>query len=132
MWHSRELPYDYLYVVVLFKWMYVSLHLFIWTVSFYFPIHAGSVFYVPGPLNFLEAARACKEKGSSLARVGQLYSSWKFLGLERCDGGWLDDGSVRFPIIIPKERCGGITHPGVHSFGFPKKSISLYGAYCYR
>ncbi|XP_060776555.1 hyaluronan and proteoglycan link protein 2 [Neoarius graeffei] len=92
----------------------------------------GSVFYVPGSLNFLEASSACKAKGASLARVGQLYSSWKFLGLERCDGGWLQDGSVRFPIITPKQRCGGIPQPGVHSFGFPKKSISLYGAYCYR
>ncbi|KAF5907735.1 hyaluronan and proteoglycan link protein 2, partial [Clarias magur] len=91
----------------------------------------GSVFYVPGTLNFSEAARACEDKGASLALVGQLYSSWKFLGLERCDGGWLQDGSVRFPIISPKERCGGIPQPGVHSFGFPKKSIRFYGAYCY-
>ncbi|KAG7335995.1 hypothetical protein KOW79_000688 [Hemibagrus wyckioides] len=92
----------------------------------------GSVFYIPGPLNFLQAAHACNEKGASLALVGQLYSSWKFLGLEQCDGGWLQDGSVRFPIITPKKRCGGLPQPGVHSFGFPKKTITLYGAYCYR
>ncbi|KAF7708554.1 hyaluronan and proteoglycan link protein 2 [Silurus meridionalis] len=92
----------------------------------------GSVFYVPGPLNFLEATHACKEKGASLARVGELYSSWKFQRLERCDGGWLQDGSVRFPIITPRKRCGGFSQQGVHNFGFLKKSVSLYGAYCYK
>ncbi|KAL7887460.1 hypothetical protein AOLI_G00051810 [Acnodon oligacanthus] len=92
----------------------------------------GVVFYVPGPLDFSEAVHACREKEANLARVGQLYSSWMFLGLDRCDGGWLQDGSVRFPIKTPREHCGGIPEPGVHSFGFPSKSLRLYGAYCYR
>nr|XP_055066211.1 hyaluronan and proteoglycan link protein 2 isoform X2 [Misgurnus anguillicaudatus] len=85
-----------------------------------------------GPLNFMEAERACRKEDASLARVGQVYSSWKFEALDRCDGGWLQDGSVRFPIINPRKRCGGITEPGVRSFGFPSKSSRLYGAYCYR
>ncbi|KAI4893286.1 hypothetical protein NFI96_019687 [Prochilodus magdalenae] len=92
----------------------------------------GSVFFVPGPLDFLGAEHACRGEKGNLARVGQLYSSWRFLELDRCDGGWLHDGSVRFPIIKPRERCGGIPEPGVHSFGFPSKSLRLYGAYCYR
>uniref|UniRef100_A0A672QNA6 Hyaluronan and proteoglycan link protein 2 n=1 Tax=Sinocyclocheilus grahami TaxID=75366 RepID=A0A672QNA6_SINGR len=75
----------------------------------------GSVFFIAG-----------------LAKVGQIYSSWKFQQLEHCDGGWLQDGSVRFPIIHPRERCGGIAELGVHSFGYPSKSLWLYGAYCYR
>ncbi|XP_062847781.1 hyaluronan and proteoglycan link protein 2 [Trichomycterus rosablanca] len=92
----------------------------------------GSVFFISGPLSFLEAVNACREKQASLARVGQLYSSWRFLGLDRCDGGWLQDGSVRFPIHNPREHCGGIPHPGVHSLGFPNKHMRQYGAYCYR
>ncbi|XP_051574100.1 hyaluronan and proteoglycan link protein 2-like [Myxocyprinus asiaticus] len=92
----------------------------------------GSVFYIPGPLNFVEAEHACRHEGADLARVGQVYSSWKFLGLDHCDGGWLLDGSVRFPIINPREHCGGITEQGVRSFGYPSKSLRLYGAYCYR
>ncbi|XP_072535626.1 hyaluronan and proteoglycan link protein 2 isoform X2 [Salminus brasiliensis] len=92
----------------------------------------GLVFYVPGLLNFSEALNACRKERANLARVGQLYSSWKFLRLDRCDGGWLQDGSVRFPITTPRERCGGISEPGVHSFGFPSQGLRLYGAYCYR
>ncbi|XP_066538341.1 hyaluronan and proteoglycan link protein 2 [Hoplias malabaricus] len=92
----------------------------------------GLVFYISGSLNFLEALDACREEGANLATVGQLYSSWRFLGLDRCDGGWLQDGSVRFPITTPREHCGGIPEPGVHSFGFPSKDTHIYGAYCYR
>lgn len=92
----------------------------------------GSVFFIAGPFNFAEAERACRRDGASLAKVGQIYSSWKFQQLDHCDGGWLQDGSVRFPIILPRERCGGIAEPGVRSFGYPSKSLRLYGVYCYR
>ncbi|KQK76114.1 hypothetical protein AAES_139639 [Amazona aestiva] len=66
-----------------------------------------------------------------MAKVGQLYSAWKFSQLDRCDGGWLEDGSVRFPITTPRQRCGGLPHPGVHSFGFPSKDRRIYGTYCF-
>ncbi len=92
----------------------------------------GSVFFIAGPFNFAEAERACRRDGASLAKVGQIYSSWKFQQLDHCDGGWLQDGSVRFPIIHPRERCGGIAEPGVRSFGYASKILRLYGAYCYR
>uniref|UniRef100_UPI003D9C8B8F hyaluronan and proteoglycan link protein 2 precursor n=1 Tax=Danio rerio TaxID=7955 RepID=UPI003D9C8B8F len=92
----------------------------------------GSVFFIEGQLNFAEAERACRRDGAGLAKTGQIYSSWRFQQLDRCDGGWLEDGSVRFPIINPREHCGGIAEPGVRSFGFPSKSMRLYGAYCYR
>ncbi|XP_067304623.1 hyaluronan and proteoglycan link protein 2 [Pseudorasbora parva] len=92
----------------------------------------GSVFFIPGQLNFAEAERACRREGGSLARTGQMYSSWKFQQLDRCDGGWLQDGSVRFPIINPRDHCGGIAEPGVRSFGYPSENLRLYGAYCYR
>ncbi|KAK1795203.1 hypothetical protein P4O66_010380 [Electrophorus voltai] len=92
----------------------------------------GSVFYISGPLSFSEAAHACQERGAVLALVGQLYSAWKFQGLDQCNGGWLQDTSVRFPITTPREHCGGIPQAGVVSFGFPSQSQRLYGAYCYR
>lgn len=98
----------------------------------YFFSFPGSVFFIPGRLNFVEAEHACRREGAGLARTGQIYSSWKFQQLDHCDGGWLQDGSVRFPIINPRERCGGIAEPGVRSFGYPSKSLRLYGAYCYR
>ncbi|KAF7664040.1 hypothetical protein LDENG_00189990 [Lucifuga dentata] len=93
---------------------------------------SGSVFYISGPFAFMQAGHACKAEGAELALVGQLYSAWRFQNYNQCDGGWLKDGSVRFPIVVPRERCGGIPEAGVRSYGFPDKSLRLYGAYCYR
>lgn len=95
-------------------------------------INPGSVFFLAGPLNFVEAERACRADGGELAKVGQLYAAWRFQGLDQCDGGWLWDGSVRFPITSPRQRCGGLPEPGVRNFGYPTKTQRLYGAYCYR
>ncbi|KAM9852034.1 hyaluronan and proteoglycan link protein 2 [Aulostomus maculatus] len=92
----------------------------------------GSVFYTPGSFSFEQAEHACEHQSAKLALVGQLYAAWRFRDYDQCDGGWLRDGSVRFPISSPRERCGGITEAGVRSFGFPDKTKHLYGAYCYR
>lgn len=92
----------------------------------------GFVFFVGEPLTFGEAMQACRGEGAELALVGQLYSAWRFLSYDRCDGGWLKDGSVRFPITTPRGRCGGIHEAGVRTFGYPNKTLRLYGAYCYR
>ncbi|XP_015192234.1 hyaluronan and proteoglycan link protein 2 [Lepisosteus oculatus] len=92
----------------------------------------GRVFYIEGRLTYAEAAEACGARGAEIARVGHLYAAWRFAGLDRCDGGWLEDGSVRFPISAPRERCGGLPEPGVRSFGFPNKTLREYGVYCYR
>ncbi|XP_049585551.1 hyaluronan and proteoglycan link protein 2 [Syngnathus scovelli] len=92
----------------------------------------GSVFYIPGAFSLEEAGQACGRRAGELALVGQLYAAWHFRGYDRCDGGWLRDGSVRFPIGTPRTRCGGVPEPGVRSFGFPNKTSHLYGAYCYR
>ncbi|KAA8579069.1 hypothetical protein FQN60_018810 [Etheostoma spectabile] len=93
---------------------------------------SGSVSYVAGSFSFEQAGHACRRQGAEVALVGQLYSAWRFQNYDQCDGGWLKDGSVRFPIINPREHCGGIPEPGVRSFGFPNKMMHLYGAYCYR
>ncbi|KAF3692371.1 Hyaluronan and proteoglycan link protein 2 Brain link protein 1 Precursor [Channa argus] len=93
---------------------------------------SGSVFYISGSFSFQQAAQACKRQGAELALVGQLYSAWRFENYDQCDGGWLKDGSIRFPIRKPREHCGGIPEAGVRSFGFPNQMTHLYGAYCYR
>ncbi|XP_077114414.1 hyaluronan and proteoglycan link protein 2 [Ranitomeya variabilis] len=91
----------------------------------------GYVYFVQGPMTFQEASTTCRTRKAEIAKVGHLYAAWKFLGLDYCDGGWLSDGSVRYPITDPRERCGGLPDPGVRSFGFPNKEERLYGAYCY-
>ncbi|XP_016076809.1 PREDICTED: hyaluronan and proteoglycan link protein 2 [Miniopterus natalensis] len=91
----------------------------------------GQVFFVPGRLTLSEAHAACRRRGAVVAKVGHLYAAWKFSGLDQCDGGWLADGSVRFPITTPRPRCGGLPDPGVRSFGFPQPQQASYGTYCY-
>ncbi|XP_028985149.1 hyaluronan and proteoglycan link protein 2 [Betta splendens] len=92
----------------------------------------GSVFYVSGSFSIEQAERACERHGADLALVGHLYAAWRFQSFDQCDGGWLKDGSVRYPIRNPRRRCGGVSEPGVRSVGFPDGSAHLYGAYCYR
>ncbi|XP_058862228.1 hyaluronan and proteoglycan link protein 2-like [Acipenser ruthenus] len=92
----------------------------------------GQVFFIKGRMSFQEAGASCEAQGSEVARVGQLYAAWRFSWLDRCDGGWLEDGSVRFPITAARPLCGGLPHPGVRSLGFPDKELRVYGVYCYR
>ncbi|XP_023657004.1 hyaluronan and proteoglycan link protein 2 [Paramormyrops kingsleyae] len=95
-------------------------------------ITKGKVFFINEELSFTEATQACKARAAQLARVGQLYSAWHFQKLDRCDAGWLADGSVRFPIATPRKHCGGLPGPGVRNLGFHNKSQTLSGAYCYQ
>ncbi|MFT7798725.1 hyaluronan and proteoglycan link protein 4 [Arapaima gigas] len=82
-------------------------------------------------MNYIEAVKACQRDGSAIAKVGQLYAAWKIQLLDRCEAGWLEDGSIRYPIVNPRARCGG-PEPGVRNLGFPDKKFRLYGAYCFR
>lgn len=82
-------------------------------------------------VNYTEAVKACIYDGAVMAKVGQLYAAWKFQLLDRCDAGWVEDGSVRYPIVNPRARCGGLD-PGVRNLGFPEKKFRLYGVYCFR
>ncbi|KAF3855172.1 hypothetical protein F7725_023227 [Dissostichus mawsoni] len=52
------------------------------------------------------------------------------MGLDRCDAGWLADGSVRYPITKARANCG-LPEQGVRSFGFPPLSLK-FAVYCYR
>ncbi|XP_033903907.3 hyaluronan and proteoglycan link protein 4 [Acipenser ruthenus] len=82
-------------------------------------------------LAYGDAVKACERDGSTVARVGQLYAAWKLQLLDRCQAGWLEDGSIRYPIVNPRARCGG-PEPGVRMLGFPDRKFRLYGVYCYR
>ncbi|XP_047186252.1 brevican core protein [Scophthalmus maximus] len=87
-------------------------------------------------LSFAEAQSYCRAAGAELATTAQLYLAWSE-GLDRCSPGWLSDGSVRYPIITPRVRCGG-PQAGVKTLyrfsnqtGFPEPS-SLHDVYCFR
>ncbi|XP_014816731.1 PREDICTED: brevican core protein [Calidris pugnax] len=98
----------------------------------------GEIFLETSPERFTleEAAMHCRGLGAQLASPGQLYAAWSG-GLDACSPGWLADGSVRYPIVTPRERCGGAL-PGVKTIflfrnqtGFPDAQ-SRYDAYCFR
>ncbi|TKS88313.1 Brevican core protein [Collichthys lucidus] len=98
----------------------------------------GEVFHdsVPQQFSFDEAQSYCRAAGAELATTAQLYLAWT-KGLDHCSPGWLSDGSVRYPIITPRERCGG-PQAGVKTLyrfsnqsGFPEPS-SLHDVYCFK
>ncbi|XP_048850886.1 hyaluronan and proteoglycan link protein 1-like [Brienomyrus brachyistius] len=82
-------------------------------------------------LTYDEAVKACKKDGSEIAKVGQIYAAWKIGGYDRCDAGWLADGSVRYPISKPRKYCSP-TEAAVRFVGFPDKKHKLYGVYCFK
>ncbi|KAM9309964.1 brevican core protein [Pholidichthys leucotaenia] len=98
----------------------------------------GEVFHGSAPqrFTFWEAKAYCLSHGADLATTAQLYAAWND-GLNHCSPGWLADGSVRYPIVTPRERCGG-GEPGVRTVyqyinqtGFPE-THSRHDVYCFR
>ncbi|XP_028314288.1 hyaluronan and proteoglycan link protein 1-like [Gouania willdenowi] len=85
----------------------------------------------PDRLTYDEAVQACLDDNAQIAKVGQMYAAWKFAGYNRCDGGWLADGSVRYPISRPSKNCSP-TGPAVRFIDFPDKTQKSYGVYCYK
>lgn len=100
---------------------------------FIFLSFAGQFYYLiqPFKLTYDEAVGACQKDGAQIAKVGQMYAAWKLLGYDRCDPGWLADGSVRYPISRPRRRCSP-TEAAVRFSGFPDKKHKLYGVYCFK
>lgn len=93
----------------------------------------GRFYYLTPSLRMTydEAVLACQKDGAQIAKVGQMYAAWKLLGYDRCDAGWLADGSVRYPISRPRRRCSP-TEAAVRFSGFPDKKHKLYGVYCFK
>lgn len=105
------------------------------TISLLIP---GEVFYAPvrNRMTFDEAAKECKSRDAVLASPGQLHAAWR-LGLDRCDYGWLSDGSARHPVAVPRVQCGGgllgvrTMYRYKNQTGFPDPTSKL-GAYCFK
>lgn len=98
----------------------------------------GEVYYAPvtHKMTFEEAHVECKKKNAVLATPGQLHAAWR-QGLDKCDYGWLSDGSVRHPVAVPRMQCGGgllgvrTMYRYRNQTGFPKSTTKL-GAYCFK
>ncbi|KAK0131478.1 Versican core protein [Merluccius polli] len=98
----------------------------------------GEVYYahVTRKMTLTEAEKECKRRNAALASPGQLHAAWR-QGLDRCDYGWLSDGSARHPVAIPRMQCGGgllgvrTMYRYRNQTGFPEPSKKL-GAYCFR
>lgn len=53
-------------------------------------------------------------------------------GLDWCNAGWLEDGSVQYPISNPRDQCGRKDTPaGVRNYGYRHKEDERYDAFCF-
>ncbi|XP_023274808.1 versican core protein-like isoform X2 [Seriola lalandi dorsalis] len=99
----------------------------------------GEVFYPPSisdKLTWQQAWEECEKQEAVLASPGQLFAAWR-AGLNRCDYGWLSDGSARYPVTVPKPQCGGgllgvrTLYKYENQTGFPDPT-DRHGAFCFK
>ncbi|XP_062290180.1 versican b [Scomber scombrus] len=98
----------------------------------------GEVFYpsISDKLTLQEAREECEKHDSVLASPGQLFAAWR-AGLNRCDYGWLSDGSARYPITVPRPQCGGgllgvrTLYKFENQTGFPDPK-ERHGLFCFK
>ncbi|KAK2837381.1 hypothetical protein Q5P01_014593 [Channa striata] len=98
----------------------------------------GDVYYAPvtDKMTFEEAREQCKKRNAVLATPGQLHAAWR-QGLDKCDYGWLSDGSIRHPVAVPRLKCGGgllgvrTMYRYRNQTGFPEPTKKV-GAYCFK
>lgn len=121
---SQFLLKTHCYLIILIMLLMTLFPSFSLLGRFYYLIH-------PTKLTYDEAVQACLKDGAQIAKVGQIFAAWKLLGYDRCDAGWLADGSVRYPISKPRKRCSP-NEAAVRFVGFPDKKHKLYGVYCFR
>lgn len=82
-------------------------------------------------MNFERAVEVCEKQDAVIASFEQLYEAWKD-GLDWCNAGWLSDGTVQYPIVNPREPCGGSkSKPGLINYGRRDKKLSSFDVFCY-
>uniref|UniRef100_G3PIF8 Hyaluronan and proteoglycan link protein 4 n=1 Tax=Gasterosteus aculeatus aculeatus TaxID=481459 RepID=G3PIF8_GASAC len=82
-------------------------------------------------LNYHQGEDACKQQDAILASHSQLHKAW-LEGLDWCNAGWLEDGSVQYPISHPRDQCGRKENPaGVRNYGYRHKEDERYDAFCF-
>ncbi|XP_053282970.1 hyaluronan and proteoglycan link protein 3 [Pleuronectes platessa] len=81
--------------------------------------------------NFFGAKQACQDQDATLATFEQLFVAWEE-GLDWCNAGWLADGTVQYPITVPRDGCGGMDlAPGLRSYGQRHRLFHSYDAFCF-
>ncbi|TSK20000.1 Hyaluronan and proteoglycan link protein 3 [Bagarius yarrelli] len=82
-------------------------------------------------LTFKEAQKACNDQDATVATFDQLFAAW-LEGMDWCNAGWLADGTVQYPIVQPRQPCGGVDlGPGVRSYGARHKHRNRYDVFCF-
>ncbi|XP_062820907.1 hyaluronan and proteoglycan link protein 2 isoform X1 [Anolis carolinensis] len=81
--------------------------------------------------NYFDAKKVCQEQDARLATYGQLHKAWSE-GLDWCNAGWVLEGGVHYPIVRPREPCGGRSlPPGVRTYAHRDARLHRFDAFCF-